>query len=63
MKYIFLFLLSLTSLKVYSEQKPNILFMMADDQGWNGLSVQMHPDMGSSKHPYIQTPVLAKLAR
>lgn len=36
--------------------------MMADDQGWNGLSVQMHPDMENSKHPYIQTPVLAKLA-
>ena len=25
--------------------KPNIIFILADDQGWNGTSVQMHPDL------------------
>jgi hypothetical protein len=24
--------------------RPNILFMMSDDQAWNGLSVAMHPN-------------------
>lgn len=27
---------------------PNILFMLADDQGWNGLSVAMHPDISEA---------------
>ena len=42
--------------------KPNILLLMSDDQAWNGLSVQMHPDMEESKNPLVQTPNLEKLA-
>ena len=43
-------------------QRPNIVFMLSDDQGWNGLSVAMHPEIPSSKSDVIDTPNLEKLA-
>ena len=43
-------------------QQPNILFMLSDDQAWNGLSVRMHPDLESSQSDFYQTPWLEKLA-
>lgn len=44
------------------KKRPNIIFMLSDDQGWNGLSVRMHPDMASSKGEFFHTPSLEKLA-
>ena len=41
---------------------PNIIFMMSDDQSWNGLAVQMHPEMENSKNPHLSTPNLERLA-
>ena len=41
---------------------PNIIFMMSDDQSWNGLSVPMHPEMENSKHPIVSTRNLERLA-
>lgn len=43
-------------------EKPNIIFMLSDDQGWNGLSVAMHPDVTASKSEAFSTPNLEKLA-
>ena len=41
---------------------PNIIFILADDQGWNGTSVQMmHNEIGS-KSDYFETPNLELLA-
>ena len=45
-----------------SGAKPNIIFILADDQGWNGTSVQMHPDMANSKSDFYRTPNIGKLA-
>ncbi len=45
-----------------AERRPNIIFMMADDQAWNGLSVAMHPELDWSKSSVVETPHLAKLA-
>ena len=28
---------------------PNIVLMISDDQGWDGLSVKMHPNIDNSK--------------
>jgi arylsulfatase A-like enzyme len=42
--------------------RPNIVFMLADDQGWNGLSVAMHPKVAASRGEIFQTPNLEKLA-
>lgn len=44
------------------ESRPNIVFMLSDDQSWDGLSVSMHPEFKLSKSEYLQTPNTAKLA-
>ena len=41
---------------------PNIIFMMSDDQSWNGLSVQMHPEIANSKNKIVSTPNVERLA-
>ncbi|HUT91425.1 MAG TPA: sulfatase [Thermoguttaceae bacterium] len=41
---------------------PNFVFMLSDDQGWNGLSVAMHPNIAGSKSDLYRTPNLEKLA-
>ena len=41
---------------VISKKKPNIVFMMSDDQAWNGLSVPMHPDLEWSKSSIVGCP-------
>ena len=42
--------------------KPNIILILADDQGWNGLSVPMDPEVPGSKSDFYETPHLARLA-
>lgn len=44
------------------DNKPNIVFILADDQGWNALSAPMDPDVSGSQSDYFQTPNLDKLA-
>lgn len=46
----------------FATDRPNIIFMLADDQGWNGLSVAMHPTVAGSKGDVFQTPNLEKFA-
>ena len=43
-------------------EQPNFIFMLSDDQGWNGLSIPMHPDMVGSKGEIFHTPSLERLA-
>lgn len=43
-------------------ERPNIVFMLSDDQGWNGLSVAMHPSVPGSKGDIYHTPNLERLA-
>ena len=45
-----------------NDSKPNFVFMLSDDQAWNGLSVQMQPNNSASKSGIVQTPTLEKLA-
>lgn len=47
---------------VCEENKPNIIFLLSDDQHWNETSVQMHPDYKGSMNSNFQTPNLEKLA-
>ena len=54
-------LFSVTGTSVMAAEQPNILFMMSDDQAWNGLSVPMHPAIPWSKS-VVETPNLEKLA-
>ncbi|WP_347839576.1 sulfatase-like hydrolase/transferase [uncultured Draconibacterium sp.] len=43
-------------------QKPNIIFILTDDQGWNDLSVRSNKDLAGSKSDYHETPNTDKLA-
>lgn len=43
-------------------EPPNIVFMLADDQGWSGLSAAMHPDVAGAKSEIHHTPNLQRLA-
>lgn len=43
-------------------ERPNIILMLADDQGWSGTSVAMHPDFPGSKGDVYRTPNLERLA-
>lgn len=47
---------------VRSADKPNFIFMLSDDQGWNGLSIAMHPQVAGSKGEIFHTPNLERLA-
>jgi len=42
--------------------RPSILFLLSDDQDWNGLSVAMHPEIAGSRSDFHRTPNLEKLA-
>lgn len=44
------------------QRLPNVILILADDQGWNALSTRMHPDIPGSGSRYYQTPRLAQLA-
>ena len=62
MRAIFL-LLSLCAASLAAPvERPNIVFILSDDQDWTGLSVQMHPDVPNSKSDFYRTPNLEKFA-
>ena len=44
-------------------KRPNIIFILTDDQGWAESSCQMHPDMPNAKEPYFETPAFERLAK
>ena len=57
------FLLSLCATAfAATADRPNIVFILSDDQDWTGLSVQMHPDVPNSKSDFYRTPNLEKFA-
>ena len=45
-----------------NKTSPNFIIILADDQGWNGTSVQMMDDEIQSKSDYHQTPNIEALA-
>ena len=52
----------LASACAFAADRPNIVYMLSDDQSWYGLSVPMHPEIPNSKSDYYQTPRLEELA-
>ncbi len=51
---ILLFALLLASLPAFAERRPNVIFILTDDQGWN--------DAHFAGHPYVKTPNLDRFA-
>lgn len=47
---------------VCGAERPNIILMLADDQGWDGLSVEMAPGVPGSRGAIYHTPNLERLA-
>ena len=45
-----------------SAKPPNIIFILADDQAWNGTSLPMIQGNNSSKNPIFHTPNIERLA-
>ncbi len=46
-----------------ASDKPNIIFLLTDDQGWNSLSIPADPAIPGSGSTYFQTPHTLKLAK
>lgn len=46
----------------HAQTRPNIVFMLSDDQAWSGTSVPMHPDHVFSYSEDLHTPNLQKMA-
>jgi len=44
-------------------KKPNFIFILSDDQNWDGLSVRIDPAEELSRDRYVETPNIAKLAQ
>ena len=58
-----IFLLTVPILDVKNnENSPNFIFILADDQGWNGTSVKMIEDNELSKSDYYETPNIERIA-
>lgn len=45
-----------------SSEHPNFIFILADDQGWNGTSVEMISGLKETKSDFYETPNIEKLA-
>ncbi len=61
MKKNILFVLTLFPITVFS-QSPNFVFILADDMGWTGTSVQVSPTESGSISDFYYTPNLEQLA-
>lgn len=46
----------------FAQNKPNVILILADDQGWGTTSVMMNKRVGASKSDFIKTPNLERLA-
>lgn len=62
MRWLHLFFLFAGAALVRAEAPPNVLFILADDQAWNGTSVRMMPQDAFSASRSFQTPNLERLA-
>lgn len=62
MRSALLLLLALLPSLSPAAERPNIVLMLSDDQGWSGLSVPMHPSLPDSKGAIFHTPNLERLA-
>ncbi len=64
MRYLPILWFSILSLSTCSAaDKPNIVLVFTDDQGWTDTSVQMMSDLPESRSDYYQTPALESMAR
>ncbi len=58
-----LLLLGLSVMVAAAADSPNVVLVLADDQGWTGTSVPMSDRIPDSRSDYYRTPALERLAR
>ena len=58
----FLFLTTQILQAQKNDNSPNFIFILADDQGWNGTSVKMIEDNEFSKSDFYETPNIERIA-
>jgi arylsulfatase A len=51
-----------SSIGAQDQERPNFIFILSDDQGWNGTSVSMDDRRRDARSDYYQTPNLQRLA-
>lgn len=44
-----------------ADDRPNIVLVLTDDQGWSQLSASMDPEVPEAKSDYLETPAMARL--
>jgi len=59
---LILMLLIGSTAALFAQNKPNIILILTDDQGWNGTSHQMISSMINSKSDFYVTPNVERLA-
>ena len=62
LKALALSLIGLPSI-VLADEKPNIVIILTDDQGWADTSVRMMKDRPDSRSEFFRTPALEKMAK
>jgi arylsulfatase A-like enzyme len=55
--------MSNTTLEVVLGDKPNIVLILTDDQGWSELSEALHPEVPQAHSDYLHTPNMDRLGR
>ncbi len=55
-------LMTLVGGSAAAAERPNIVLMLADDQGWDGLSLEMAPGVAGSRSRIHHTPCLERFA-
>ena len=65
MRYLLLIILILLfqNSNCQNQEAPNFIFILADDQGWNGTSVEMLNGLKESKSDFYETPEIEKIAK
>ena len=58
-----LWILVILSSNGWAANKPNIILVFTDDQGWTDTSVQMMANLPESRNDLYQTPALERMAR
>lgn len=62
-RLFFVYLAVVFGSNCWADNKPNIVLVFSDDQGWADTSVQMMSDTPQSKSDFYQTPALERMAR
>lgn len=61
-RFLLFWFAACVSVNCWADNKPNIVLVFTDDQGWTDTSVQMMSDRPDSKSDFYQTPALQRMA-